>query len=221
VTLGPLTNVAWALRREPRLPGLLRSLVMMVGAYRTPGNTAPTLEWNAGVDPEALAEVLAAWAEARSSDESVPRPVALGLDVTERAKMTSEHLARLSVRAGVPEDDALLRFVADALRFYFEFHSRYDGFSGAFIHDALAVAVALDRGLARTESRRVEVELEGRWTTGETVTDWRGAWELTPNLDIAVEADIETFFERFVERIGALAARRAEDRSAASARQGG
>ena len=58
----------------------------------------------------------------------------------------------------------------------------------------------LDGSLARSEAPAVEVELEGRWTTGETVTDWRRAWDRPPNLDIAVEADVETFFERFVER---------------------
>ena len=82
-----------------------------------------------------------------------------------------------------------------------EFHSRYDGFYGAFIHDALAVAAALDRSLVRTESLAVEVELGGTWTTGETVTDWRRAWGRPANLDVAVEADIGAFFERFSERI--------------------
>jgi inosine-uridine nucleoside N-ribohydrolase len=208
VTLGPLTNVASALRRAPDLPGLLRGLVMMVGSYRSPGNTAPTLEWNAGVDPEALAEVLAAWRAARDVRGSVPLPVAFGLDVTERAKMTPEHLARLQSRSGLMEDDAVVRFITDALRFYFEFHSRYDGFTGAFIHDALVIAATLDPALARTEALRVEIELEGRWTTGETVTDWRRAWGVPPNLDVAVEADTETFFERFIERLGHLAAPR-------------
>jgi purine nucleosidase len=206
VTLGPLTNVALALRCEPDLPGLLRGLVMMVGSYRSPGNTAPTLEWNAGVDPEALAEVLAAWEAARGARGNVPRPVAFGLDVTERAKMTPEHLARLQSRAGVMEDDGVVRLITDALRFYFEFHSRYDGFTGAFIHDALAIAATLDPALARTETLRVEVELEGRWTTGETVTDWRRAWDVPPNLEVAVDADTEAFFEQFIDRLDDLAA---------------
>ena len=70
----------------------------------------------------------------------------------------------------------MLTFVEDALRFYMEFHSRYDGFYGAFIHDALAVASALDPGLIKTKSLAVEVELGGKWTTGETVTDWRRSW---------------------------------------------
>ncbi|HZW00229.1 MAG TPA: nucleoside hydrolase [Candidatus Deferrimicrobium sp.] len=208
VTLGPLTNVALALQREPDLPRLLRRMVMMVGSYRAPGNTAPTLEWNAGVDPEALAAVLTAWRVARAGNPVVPLPVAFGLDVTERAKMTLAHLERLATRAGGESGNAVVRFVTDALRFYFEFHSRYDGFYGAFIHDALALAAALDPGLARTEALAVEVELEGRWTTGETVTDWRRAWGREPNLEIAVEMDVTAFFERFIERVGDLAARR-------------
>ncbi len=62
ITLGPLTNLAVALEREPDLPRLLRGLVMMAGAYRSPGNTAPTSEWNVAVDPEAMDRVLNAWA---------------------------------------------------------------------------------------------------------------------------------------------------------------
>ena len=201
VTLGPLTNLAVALLREPELPRLLRGLAMMAGSYRTAGNTAPTTEWNVAVDPEAMAVVLAAW----SAVPDVPRPVALGLDVTERAKLTPDHLARLRERAG--GESPVLAFVEDALRFYMEFHSRYDGFYGAFIHDALAVAAALDPGLVRTEALAVEVELGGTWTTGETVTDWRRVWDRPPNLDVAVEADVAEFFERFVERVGGLARR--------------
>jgi purine nucleosidase len=202
VTVGPLTNLAVALVREPELPRLLRGLVMMAGSYRTAGNTAPTTEWNVAVDPEAMAIVLEGWAAL----PDVARPVALGLDVTERAKMTPEHLARLHAAAGDPEDSPVLTFIDDALRFYMEFHSRYDGFYGAFIHDALAVASTLDPNLIRTESLAVQVELGGTLTSGETVTDWRRVWGREPNLDVAVQADVETFFERYIERVGTLAA---------------
>ncbi|CAN5701334.1 nucleoside hydrolase [soil metagenome] len=205
VTLGPLTNVALAVLREPALPRLVHQLVMMVGSYRTPGNTAPTTEWNAAADPEALAIVLDSWAgHVDTAQPRAPLPWALGLDVTERAKMTPAHLQRLATRAG-GQDEPVVRFVRDALRFYFEFHSRYDGFYGAFIHDALALAVALDPSLARREAVTVEVELAGRLTGGETVTDWRRAWGRPANLDIVVEADIEAFFGHFIERVGALA----------------
>jgi purine nucleosidase len=216
LTLGPLTNVALALEREPRLPELLRGLVMMVGSFRSPGNTAPTMEWNAGLDPEALARTIAAWRAARVSGN--PRPIAFGLDVTERAKLTPAHLERLATAAAGAADDAggaenaIVRFVDDALRFYFEFHSRYDGFYGAFIHDALVAAAALDPGLAHTEALAVEVELEGRWTTGETVADWRRAWGREPDVDVAVEADIKTFFDRLIDRLARLAVTRAAAR---------
>jgi purine nucleosidase len=204
VTLGPLTNLAVALLREPELPRLLRRLVMMAGSYRSAGNTAPTTEWNVAVDPEAMAVVLAGW----SAVPEAPRPLALGLDVTERAKLTPDHLADLYRRAGAaPADNPVLRFVDDALRFYMEFHSRYDGFYGAFIHDALAVAVALDPALVHSQALSVEVELGGRWTTGEMVTDWRRLWGRSPNLDVAVEADVGEFFERFLDRLAGLAAR--------------
>lgn len=228
VTLGPLTNLAIAVLREPELPRLLRGYVLMGGSYRSPGNTAPTTEWNIQVDPDAAKVVFAAWAACRESDAAVPRPVALGLDVTERAKITADHVVALARRAGSTPDDSLalargenpmqatrsvasnpvVRYVADALRFYMEFHSRYDGFYGAFIHDPLAVAAALDPSLIRTEALPVDVELGGSLTTGETVTDWRRVWGRPANLDVAVEADATTFFDRFVERVGRLAAER-------------
>ena len=88
-----------------------------------------------------------------------------------------------------------------------EFHSRYDGFYGAFIHDPFALAAALDPALVRTEALPVDVELGGTLTTGETVTDWRRAWGRPPTLDVAVAADAATFFARFVERVGGLAER--------------
>jgi purine nucleosidase len=203
ITLAPLTNLAVALVREPELPRLLRGLVMMAGSYRSAGNTAPTSEWNVAVDPEAMQVVLTGW----EACEGVSRPIALGLDVTERAKLTPDHLARLRTAAGVDEANPVVTFVEDALRFYMEFHSRYDGFYGAFIHDALAVASALDPGLIKTESLPVEVELGGTWTTGETVTDWRRSWGRAANLDVAVSANISVFFERFIDRVGNLAKR--------------
>jgi len=227
VTLGPLTNLAVAVLREPELPRLLDRWVLMGGAYRSPGNTAPTTEWNIHVDPDAAKVAFTAWG-ASAERHGHPRPTALGLDVTERVKITPEHVVALARRAGSTPDDLLalargedpgqatqsmasnpiVRFIADALRFYMEFHSRFDGFYGAFIHDPLAVAAALDPRLVRTEALTVDVELGGTLTTGETVTDWRRAWGRPPNLDVAVEADAAAFLDRFVERVGGLAAER-------------
>ena len=224
VTLAPLTNVALAVLREPELPRLLKRLVIMGGSYRSSGNTAPTTEWNVNVDPEAAKIVFEAFggvADGPATRGPAPtgaaRSIALGLDVTERAKMLPEHLAALADRAGCAVDggradggtNEVVRYIADALRFYMEVHSRYDGFYGAFIHDPLALAAALDPTLVRTEAVTVDVELGGRLTTGETVTDWRRVWGRPPNVDVAVEVDSARFMARFIERVGDLAARRA------------
>jgi purine nucleosidase len=148
VTLAPLTNVALAVLRDPELPRLLKRLVVMGGSYRSSGNTAPTTEWNVTCDPEAAKIVFDAFgvgsADGGASTEPARRPIArptvLGLDVTERAKLLPAHLAAMAARAGCSPDgvrpdggtNRVMRYVADALRFYMEFHSRYDGFYGAF-----------------------------------------------------------------------------------------
>jgi len=228
VTCGPLTNLAVALLREPRLPSLLKGWVLMGGAYRHPGNTAPTTEWNIHCDPDAAKIAFTAWGTSAAANGH-PRPVALGLDVTEKAKILPEHVVALAKAAGSTPDDSIalargedpmqaqrsvasnpiVRYVADALRFYMEFHSHYDGFYGAFIHDPLAVAAALDPTLVTTQAVAVDVELGGTLTTGETVTDWRGVWGRPPNVDVAIDAQADEFLRRFVERVGRLAAARA------------
>ena len=221
VTLGPLTNLAVALDREPSLPNLLAGWVLMGGAYRAPGNTTPTSEWNIHVDPHAAKAVFAAWARRTSR-----LPIAMGLDVTERARFVPEHLRHLAVRAGAQPLDAaalgreplevvgsvaanpILRFIADALRFYFEFHAKYDGFYGAFIHDPFAVAAALDPTLVRAQPAFVDVETGAGLAHGMTVADWRGLTRKPPNLAVAVDGDAAGFIERFIERVGNLAASR-------------
>ncbi|HUQ42984.1 MAG TPA: nucleoside hydrolase [Candidatus Limnocylindria bacterium] len=224
VTLGPLTNLAAALEQEPSLPSLLRGWVMMGGVFRGPGNTTPTSEWNVHVDPDAAKAVFAAWHE---PTEGGGLPLAMGLDVTEQARLLPEHIRHLAVRAGVQPLDAeplgrqpieavgtvaanpVLRFVVDALRFYFDFHAAYDGFYGAFIHDPFVVAAAIDRALVETEAVFVDVEAGPGLAHGMTVADWRRSTGRAPNVDVAVRGDAGTFVDRFIERVGGLAARRA------------
>ena len=226
VTLGPLTNLAIAVLREPGLPRLLRSYTLMGGAYGVSGNTTPTTEWNIHCDPEAAKIVFRAWAAAREADPTIARPLALGLDVTEEARILPDDVVRLARRAGSTPDDSIalargeepmqatrsvasnpvVRYVADALRFYMEFHAEYDGFYGAFIHDPLAVAAALDRSLVTTEALYVDVETRGEITAGMTVADRRRLTGHPPNLDVAVGANVPLFLDRLVERVGGLAA---------------
>jgi purine nucleosidase len=194
----------------------------MGGTYRVAGNTSPREEWNVHCDPEAARIVFRAFADPGVAQ----RPLALGLDVTEKAAFTPDHMVALARRAGSTPDDALalargeepmhttrsvasdpvIRFVADALRWYMEFHAEFDGFYGAYIHDAMALAAALDPGLVRTEALTVDVEVAGELTTGETVADWRRHVKRPPNVDVAISVDAATFFERFIDRVGSLAA---------------
>ena len=155
VAIGPLTNLALALRREPALPTLLRRLVIMGGAFDYRGNTTPVAEWNISVDPEAAAEVFAVWYAAWVDNRPTHLPIVLGLNLTENIAMTPALLSRLATEAdsttapmSVLDDrgtrsaaaNPLIRVLEDAMRFYFEFH--FDQGEGylAHLHDPLAAA---------------------------------------------------------------------------------
>ncbi|MDA2894707.1 nucleoside hydrolase [Mycolicibacterium sp. BiH015] len=216
IATGPLTNLALAVRAEPGLPGLLKRLVIMGGAFDYRGNTTPVAEWNTHVDPESAAEVFAAWG-GRGADHL---PIVLGLNLTEHAAMTPELMGRLAAAAGSTSrpmsiadargtastaSNPLIRALEDAMRFYFEFH--YDQGEGylAHLHDPLAAAVALDPELVRYRAAAVDVELTGTLTRGMTIADWSKHWGREPNALIGVEVDPTMFFDRFIERVGAFA----------------
>jgi purine nucleosidase len=206
VTLGPLTNLAVAVLAEPRLPRLLRRWIAMAGAFHVPGNTTPVSEWNIHCDPEAARIALGAWQTAVDANEAQPRAMIMGLDVTERARLLPAHVDALAARGG--GDGPLTAFVRDALRFYFEFHARYDGFYGAFVHDPFVVAAALDPALVRTEAASVGVDASHGPGDGQTIADWRHTTGRRPNVDVVVDADADAFLARLVERVGDLAAMR-------------
>ncbi len=215
VATGPLTNLALALRAEPMLPTLLRRLVIMGGSYDHRGNTTPVAEWNISVDPEAAAEVFAAWPGAGGR-----LPILCGLDLTRKVAMTPEHLVRLAAAAGSATtpmslgdergtrstaSNPLIRVIEDAMRFYLEaYHDNGHGYR-AHLHDPLAAAVALDPDLVAIRPAAVDVELAGTLTRGMTVTDWSGHRE--PNALIGVDVEPAAFFDRFIERVGAFAHR--------------
>jgi purine nucleosidase len=228
ITLGPLTNLAAALQVEPGLPAILHDVLIMGGAFRVGGNTTPAAEWNMQVDPEAAWLVYRAWAGGLERDSRVRRPVVLGLDVTERSPIRPDHVVRLARAAGSRPDDTIalangeapmhatrsvasnpvVRFVADALRFYMEFHRRWDGFYGAHLHDPMVVAAALDRSLVQTRPVYLDIETGPGPAAAMTVADFRGLTGRPPNVDVAVELDGAAFLDRWIERVGALARRR-------------
>jgi purine nucleosidase len=179
-------------------------------------------EWNISVDPEAAAEVFAAWGAAWGIDKPAHLPIVLGLNVTENVAMTPAILGRLAAEAGsstkpmsVLDDrgsrsaasNPLIRVLEDAMRFYFEFH--FDQGEGylAHLHDPLAAAVALDPDMVETRQATVDVELTGTLTRGMTVADWAGRWGRDPNAHIGIGVDATAFFDRFIGRVGPFARR--------------
>jgi purine nucleosidase len=136
----------------------------------------------------------------------------LGLNLTENIVMTSAIFTRLAEAAGSSSAAAnpLIRVLEDAMRFYFEFHEAQGEGYLAHLHDPLAAAVALDPPLVQTRTATVDVELAGVLTRGMTIADWSGRWGRPPNAHVGV--DLEgggpgSFFDRFIERVGAYARR--------------
>jgi purine nucleosidase len=145
VCVGPLTNLAIALNVEPSLPDLLAGVVIMGGAYRVPGNITPEAEFNIYVDPEAAAQVF----------EAAPRfrhLTAVGLDVSHQTALTrTDWLASL---AATDQAGGLLSRIAHRS---FELRQQ----TAFFLHDPLALAVAVDPSLIVCDLANVEVALEG------------------------------------------------------------
>ncbi|TLM83792.1 nucleoside hydrolase [Pseudarthrobacter sp. NamE5] len=215
----PLTNFALALRMEPRLPELLAGVVIMGGSFFYQGNTTPTAEWNTHVDPHAAKEVYAAF-EGQPLEKL---PIVCSLDTTERMELHPVHVRQLAEAAGAkvveevlpdqPEgqtsasDNTLVRHLSDALRFYFEFHRRYDQGYLAHVHDFFAAGVAAGTLEFQARPATVDVETGSALLMGTTVADFRGLWGRAPNARIVADNNPGQAFRQLVSRVGALAAR--------------
>ncbi|MFJ2618403.1 nucleoside hydrolase [Glutamicibacter sp. NPDC087344] len=217
----PLTNFALALRKEPRLPWLLRKVVIMGGAFYYQGNTTPTAEWNTHVDPHAAAEVFAAYtAAAEAGLDENKLPIVCSLDTTERFEMQPEFVNELSQAAGygpepvLPEDpegtrsqsgNQLIRYLSDALRFYFEFHRAYDQGYIAHVHDYFAAGVAAGTLEYSVRPASVDVETESPLLFGTTVADFRHLWGKKSNAWVVSDNDPVQGFAELKRKLSALA----------------
>ncbi|PRA12365.1 nucleoside hydrolase [Arthrobacter sp. MYb211] len=218
----PLTNFALALRREPKLPWLLRKVVIMGGAFYYQGNTTPTAEWNTHVDPHAAKEVFAAYTVA--AEQGLPSeklPIVCSLDTTERFEIQPEFLTHLAEEAGCSEPELILatdpegtlssasnplvRYLSDALRFYFEFHRHYDQGYIAHVHDYFAAGIAAGTLDYQSRPATVDVETESKLLFGTTVADFRGLWGKPANAHVVTCNDPEAGFAELVTRLGSLA----------------
>jgi purine nucleosidase len=203
VATGPLTNIAMALMREPQLPGLLKRFVLMGGAFSEAGNVTPAAEFNIWHDPEAARIVFRSFGDAGAAPL-----VAVGLDVTRRTRLLPEHIDGLWKRCeGAPRGPALMRFLDDATRHYFEFIEEREGSRFFTMHDPLAIAAAIDPSLIVTQAVAVDIETAGELTSGMTVADWRGVWGRAPNAHVATDVDAPATVDAFETAIARLARR--------------
>ncbi len=199
--VGPLTNIALAVMREPELPRLVKRFVIMGGAYAEPGNVTPAAEFNIWHDPEAARIVFRAFGGVGGAPV-----IAVGLDVTRKTIIDESDIRALGSRiADRPRGVKLTRFLEDASRFYFERMEKMLGKRIFTMHDPLAVAAALDPTLIETRRAAVDVETSGRLTTGATIVDWRGQWGRLANTEVAVAVDAGRFRDLFFEAMTRLA----------------
>ena len=172
VATGPLTNIALAVRRYPPLVSQVADFVIMGGSAGR-GNMTPAAEFNIWCDPEAAAIVFAAgW-----------RVTMAGLDVTHQALATAEVRDRLGV-LGRLSDELLLPAL-------FGYHSLADS-GGQPVHDVCALALVAAPGLFGCQPAHVEVETQGRWTAGMTVTDFGAG---PHNALVAMSVDAPGFWD--------------------------
>ncbi len=186
VATGPLTNIALAVRREPRLPQWVRDFVIMGGSAGR-GNVNHAAEYNIWADPEAAAVVFGAGWTVRM----------IGLDVTLRARATG------TVQERMREFGALgAELLLPALGQYADSHNT----SGEPpVHDVCAVVSVAVPSVFTYTPASVQVETTGRLTSGMTVTDF--SFSVIPNALVATDIDVDRFWELVLETYGSLAAR--------------
>ena len=200
IPIGPLTNIALAVSKDPSIAGLVKNIIIMGGSI-TGGNVNGAAEANIYNDPEAASIVFnAGWMVSM-----------IGSDVGERTLITRKHVADLQSMHG-PESD----FVSKLADFYLT-RSEKSGYQGAAMYDPLAVATAVDPSLVTLKDMHVDVETRGEFTRGETVANRMGSDEnnvlhgdhyeiegvipLKPNARVCLASDAERFLQLFIGRI--------------------
>ena len=189
VAIGPLTNIALAIRQEPLIVEAVKEVFIMGGALRHEGNTTPLAEFNTYVDPHAAHIVYHSG-----------MPITLTpLDVTYQCILLAEDVTRLQrSKSSIPG------FIADSTRFYMEFHDEYQGIQGCVINDPLTLALTFAPDLCNYEEHYVDVDNSGGVSMGKTFADFYGMTGKAANMKVALGVRSRDFINLFMERIERL-----------------
>src|SRR5699024_954832 len=178
VPTGPLTNIAMAMNKEPKIIPKIKEIVLMGGG--TFGNWTPAAEFNIWVDAEAAKVVF---------NSGVPIAM-FGLDVTHQAIATDEIVEKLS-----NIDNSVAHFVVELLKFFAKTYKDVFGFSGPPIHDACTVAYLIDPSIFQLKHVHVDVETKGELSYGMTVVDTLRTTGKEPNVHFADQLDFDKFWD--------------------------
>ena len=188
VPIGPLTNIALAIERDPDWVQHIAGISLMGGSAGS-GNATPTAEFNIFADPEAAAKVFASGANITMC----------GLNLTHQLRTTDDTVERLNA-VGKP----LATLAAQAFE---HLHNRMEAFVGernAALHDPCAVLAVTHPHLIEAEPRSVAVETEGKLTRGMTVVDERGTRRRgEPTAKVAYRIDAAAAMDLVLEALGA------------------
>ena len=188
VAIGPLTNLALAWKKNPHIMKKVGRIITMGGAIRVPGNTGPVAEFNYFVDPDAAHIIL---------NSGVPVTV-IPLDVTHQVVVMRREMEYRAKRRASLAALAILKMTEA----YMRYHLDTQGFNGGYLHDPMAVGVAIDPTLVKTRNVHVDVESKGVFTRGMTVTDLREHQDPSQTtVDVGVAVDRERFLKLFHDRL--------------------
>ncbi|KQY88124.1 nucleoside hydrolase [Brevundimonas sp. Root1423] len=184
--LGPMTNLALALRKAPGLADRLGTVAVMGGARSEGGNITASAEFNIWADPEAAAEVLATGCDL----------VMFGLDATHQVRATDARIAALEA-VGTPMADA----AAAMMRFSQRVERRIVGWDAPPVHDPCPVAWLLRPGLFELKACRIAVETHSDLTRGHTAVEFREAVAGPLPHRWAAAADADGVFDLIAEAV--------------------
>ena len=176
---GPLTNIAMALNKEPRIKKNIKQIVFMGGVGMSLGNITPSAEFNIYVDPHAAEVVFNSGIDL----------VMMGLDVTHKAMVNDKIIEDIKSNGNVSSI-----FFADLMNFYSKFHRKLYQINESPLHDPCVIAFLIEEDIFKGKFVNVEIEINSLITRGETVVDWLGVTSRKPNCNVIIDIDSKKFF---------------------------